>query len=96
MARPGLSFVKNCKNWGFDMQNVRAYWIELQTYHDEIVGRLQYRDEAGALQESALHSLGELSNIVELWKAGALLGSFGIGSILSETAVFTLTQKGGK
>ncbi len=76
------------------MKTVHHYWIELQTYHDEIVGRLQYRDEAGALQESALYSLGELSNLVELWKTDGLLGSFGIDSVLSESAVFTITQKG--
>lgn len=76
------------------MQTVHHYWIELQSYHDEIVGRLQYRDEAGSLQESALYSLGELSNLVELWKTDGLLGSFGIGSVLSESAVFTITQKG--
>lgn len=76
------------------MQTVRHYWIELQTYHDEIIGRLQYHDEEGVLQESALYSLGELSNLVELWKADALLGSFGVGSILSQSAVLTITQKG--
>lgn len=75
------------------MQKVNHYWIECQNYHNEIVARIQYRDFANQLQESALYSLGEIGNIVALWKAGELLGSFGIGSTLSESAVFTLTQK---
>jgi hypothetical protein len=78
------------------MQTVRHYWIECQTYHNEIVARIQYRDENNQLQESALYSLPEIGNILELWKQNELLGPFGIGSVLSDSAVFTITQKGVK
>jgi hypothetical protein len=53
------------------------------------VGRLSFED-----QESNLYSMVELCNIIELWKMGALCGSFAIGTILSDKASFTI--KGAK
>ena len=72
---------------------VTEYTIQLQTYHDEIVARLQYVDANGALQESELYSLAEIQLIIALWQYDALQGSFGIGSRLSHTARFLLVQK---
>lgn len=71
------------------MQTIREYTIELQVYHDEVIGRLQY--EGG---ESGLYSLGELQNIIGLWQSGGLMGSFGIGTVLADNARATLKRKG--
>lgn len=75
------------------MQIVRDYTIELQTYHGEIVGRIQFFNSRNECEESALYSLGELRNIIQCWKAGELLGSFAIGSKLNPYATFELKQK---
>lgn len=77
------------------MMIVKTYTVELQTYHDEIVGRLIYRRADGSTDESALYSLGELNNIVALWRAGALLGSFAIGAALAPNAECILRLKDG-
>lgn len=70
------------------MNIIRHVEIELQIYHGEIVGRLRTETE-----ESSLYSLGELINIIRLWKMGELLGSFGMDSQLAEDASFGLIQK---
>lgn len=70
------------------MNTIRHVEIELQIYHGEIVGRLRTETD-----ESALYSLGELNNILQLWKNGDLLGSFGFDSRLSDDASFALIQK---
>lgn len=67
------------------MRTISEYNITLSTYHDEFVARLSFED-----QESNLYSLVELCNIIELWKMGALCGSFAIGTILSDKASFTM------
>lgn len=70
------------------MNIIRHVEIELQIYHGEIVGRLRTETE-----ESALYSLGEITNMIRLWKMGELLGSFGFDSELAEDATFGLIQK---
>lgn len=72
---------------------IRFYTIQLQIYHDEIVGRLQFSDSNGQLQESALYPLAELNSIIELWKTDILLGSFAYGVQLAENAEFQMVQK---
>lgn len=65
---------------------VQEYTIELQTYHDEIIGRVCFTREDGTREESALYSVGELNNIVACWRMGELLGSFAIGAELAKDA----------
>lgn len=72
------------------MQTVKAYTLALSTYHGEIVGRLRFENAKGETEESALYSLSELSNMLALWKTGAMLGSFAINSTLSPSAVFDM------
>lgn len=72
---------------------IREYTIQLQTYHDEIIGRLCFNHPDTGLQESALYSIPELNNIVALWQDDALLGSFGIGTVLARDARCTLAIK---
>ena len=72
---------------------IRHYSIELQTYHTEIVGRLQFNHPDHGHQESGLYSIGELNNIVQLWQDNALCGSFAIGTTLARDAACTLTLK---
>ena len=67
------------------MRTVSEYQITLSLYHDEFVARLSFED-----QESNLYSLVELCNIIELWKMGALCGSFATGTVLSDKASFTM------
>ena len=67
------------------MRTISEYHITLSTYHDEFVARLSFED-----QESSLYSLSEVGNIIELWKMGALCGSFAIGTILSDRASFAM------
>jgi hypothetical protein len=73
---------------------VKTYTVELQTYHDEIVGRLIYKRADGSTDESTLYSLGELNNIVALWRADALMGSFAIGATLALDAECIIQSKG--
>lgn len=73
---------------------IRHYSIQLQTYHTEIVGRLQFNHpDTGTLEQSGLYSIGELNNIVQLWQDNALCGSFAIGTTLARDAACTLTLK---
>ncbi len=73
-------------------QLIREYDIVLKHYHDEIVARLRYYDrEAEDFVESGFLSLGEVANTLELWRTSSLLGSFGIGTRLSESAVFQMS-----
>jgi hypothetical protein len=65
---------------------VREYIVQLQTYHDEIIGRLMFTRNDGTIEESALYSLSELNNIVALWQSDGLLGSFAIGTQLHVNA----------
>ena len=74
------------------MQTVKTYTLALSTYNGEIVGRLRFQNAQGETEESALYSLGELSNMLALWKMGAMLGSFAINSILSPSADFQMVQ----
>ncbi len=72
---------------------VRDYTIQLQTYHDEIVGRLQFINANNEREETALYSLGELSNIVACWTVeGGLGGSFAIGTTLARDASFNMVS----
>lgn len=75
------------------MYIVRHYNIELQTYHDKIVGRIQFFNSRNEWEESALSSLSELRNFLECWKADELLGSFAIRCKLAQDALFSMSQK---
>jgi len=76
------------------MQIIREYTIQLQIYHDAIIGRLQFKNPTnGAIEESSLYSLSELENLTALWKCDSLLGSFGIGTQLHQNAEFRIVQK---
>ena len=72
---------------------VNHYAIELQTYHDSIVGRLCFTRDDGTTEESALYSVLELNSMVELWRMDQFLGSFAIGTRLSDGAQCRLTVK---
>jgi hypothetical protein len=72
---------------------VKHYTIELQTYHDEIVGRVCFTRDDGTRDESALYSISELNNIVQCWRVGGLLGSFAIGATLAPDACCTLAAR---
>lgn len=73
--------------------NVNHYTVELQTYHDSIVGRLCFTRDDGTTEESALYSVSELNNMVDLWRMDQLLGSFAIGARLSDGAQCRLIFK---
>lgn len=76
------------------MKTILAFTIELQIYHDEIIGRLQYIDPVTKeLQESGLYSLREIENIIQLWRDGYLMGSFGVGTQLANNPTRTMKQK---
>lgn len=73
---------------------IREYVIELQIYHDEIIGRLQFTNpDTDTVEQSGLYSLPELNNIVAMWQDDALMGSFTIGTKLARDARLTLTSK---
>ena len=72
---------------------VHEYTIQLQTYHDEIVGRLKFKRADSTVEESALCSLGELQNLIAVWQDDRLLGSFAIGARLALNASFKLEMK---
>jgi hypothetical protein len=77
------------------MYLIREITIELQLYHDEIVGRLIYNDQSreGEKIESSLYSLSEIGQLVLGFQANHLAGSFGIGHKLARDCVITLAQK---
>ena len=72
---------------------VNQYTIKLQTYYDSIVGRLCFTRDDGTIEESALYSIPELNNMVDLWRMDQFLGSFAIGARLSDGAQCRLTVK---
>lgn len=72
---------------------IHEFDIQLQIYHDQIIGRLCFKHPDHGVQESGLYSLPELNNIVALWQDDALMGSFGIGTVLARDARLTLTSK---
>jgi hypothetical protein len=69
---------------------VNEYKIKLSQYNSNIVGRLSFLDEQGREEESALYSLDELTNIIQLWKVGHIVGSFAIGTDLAVDAVLRI------
>jgi hypothetical protein len=75
---------------------VREYTIELQKYHDDIIGRLIFKNEKGEIEESGLYSLLELTNMVYMWihHIEDMRGSFCIGTKLAPDAQLTITTKG--
>ena len=76
------------------MKIIREYEIQLSLYHNEIVGRLAYRDAAtGEGGASALYSLDELNNVLSIWRSGVLSGSFAIGTYLAQNASFRMVQE---
>lgn len=48
--------------------------------------RLAFDRENGEIEESSFYSEVEADEVVCQWKAGQLLGSFAIGTVLSESA----------
>lgn len=54
--------------------NGSAYW------------RLSYEHD-GVTVESTLMRDWEINEVIKMWKANELLGSFGIGTVLSESAI---------
>lgn len=77
------------------MKIIREYEVIVSLYHDEIVAKLRFYEAERGTETSQIISLPEVHNTLELWRAGALLGSFGIGTRLSESATFTMRQKTG-
>lgn len=75
------------------MKTVDYYEIELSTYHDEIVGSIQYECN-GEVVRSQRYSVAEINNILALWRMGELTGSFGIGTVLAEDAKAILFKLG--
>ena len=71
------------------MLTIKHFDIVLSVYHDSPVCRIRF-DKAGTIEESALYSPSELTNILELWRMDALQGSFAIGTRLAPDAGFTL------
>lgn len=70
------------------MRIITEYTIQLQIYHDEIIGRIVFEG-----QESSLQSLSELENTINLWRIGELKGSFGINTKLAQKATVCMVQK---
>lgn len=74
------------------MDIIRYYEIVLSTYHNETVGRLRF-ERNGVLEESSLYSIRELNNLISLFEAGELFGSFAIGAKLEKGASFQLVHE---
>lgn len=72
---------------------IRQYTVQVQTYHDTIIGRLIFTRDDGTIEESNLYTMQELNNIVALWRDDALMGSFAIGTKLAPDAVCLLAEK---
>ena len=70
------------------MKTITEYTLQLQIYHDEIIGRIIFNG-----QESSLQSLPELQNTILLWREGLLKGSFGINTKLAARATVYVVQK---
>lgn len=75
------------------MKTIDYYEIELSTYHDEIVGSIQFELD-GVVERSQLYNLAEINNILALWRMGELKGSFGVGTVLAEDAKALLFRRG--
>ncbi len=73
------------------MKTVRYIEIVLSPYHYAIVGRIRFEDE-GELIESSLYSIGEINNILALWRDNALQGSFAIGYTLAKDYSFQIVE----
>lgn len=72
--------------------NINYYEIVISTYHGEHVGRLRYLGEDGIV-ESALYSIPKLNNLLVLWRADELAGSFGIRAKLAPDARFQIVTQ---
>ena len=73
---------------------ISYYEIELSTYHNEIVARIQFPSRTQGIQQSCLMPLRDIGEVLQLWRSGDLLGSFGIGTILDADARFIMFQRG--
>ena len=69
---------------------VNEYKIKISQYNSNIVARLSFLDEQGREEESALYSLDELTNIIQLWKVGHIVGLFANGTVLASDAVLRI------
>ena len=74
------------------MKTVTDYTIQFSLYHSEIVARLSFKRETGEIEESALYSLGEVQNAIDLWRDGNLSGSFAIGTQLAQNPACCMVQ----
>ena len=69
---------------------IYEYELHVVIYHNEVVYRLLYKDSKGQKVESGLYSGSEITNILSLWQCAALAGSFGMGTVMSTSAVLTV------
>lgn len=65
----------------------------VKIYHDEISAKVGYHLN-GDYHESQLYSLVEIGNLIALWKAGKLLGSFAVDTILADNAIIAYIDGG--
>lgn len=73
------------------MKTVHYIEIILSLYHGDIVGRIRFLDD-GDLIESSLYSIGELNNILMLWRDNMLKGSFALGYNLAKDYSFQIVE----
>ena len=71
---------------------IHDYEIVLSTYHGEPAVRLRFSRNGGQ-EESALYSVEEINNTIMMWKMGAQLGRFAIGTILADDATFQIVGR---
>lgn len=75
------------------METITYYEIECSVYHGQPVMRLRCVINGSQLEESGLYSPAEITNILYLWRDGALCGSFAIGTKLADNATFIMYEK---
>ena len=71
---------------------INYYEIAVKKYHDGIRCRVRYY-KGDDIIESSLHSIPEINNILALWRMGKLQGSFAIGDVLAENALFQIVHE---
>lgn len=71
--------------------SVNYYELIFNKYHNEIIVKIRFLNPNNdTIELSNNYSLGELCNIIHLWKTGELLGSFGVGTKLADNAAFNI------
>ena len=69
------------------VQVIKNATIRFSMYHGMTVGRVEADGE-----ESSLHSISEIDNLLQLMRSGGLQGSFFIGKVLAPDATIRLTE----